>query len=200
MTIQEIKSRLSILLVLNHYLLLTDQNGMMRCPFHDDETPSMKVYLRTNTVCCFAGSCKIKSLDVIDFIMHMDKCSKHQAILKAKAILLDEPIERKRFNHQSDKNITMINTPNQNPDIQLLTEVFTYFEKGLNLPQTKGAQNYKASRGLNGKVPIGYNAGRFDQNKSEEIVERLLSVGLLKPNTTGLSTLGQSLFDLPLEK
>ena len=63
--------------------------------------------------------------------MHMDKCSKHQAILKAKAILLDEPIERKKIQSPIRQNITMMNAPNQNPDIQLLTEVFTYFERGL---------------------------------------------------------------------
>ena len=117
--------------------------------------------------------------------MHMDKSSKHQAILKAKSLLPDDPLNRNQSNHQSNKNITMMNAPNQNSDIQLMTEVFTYFEKGINLPQTKNAQNYKASRGLNGKVSIGYNAGRFHQNKSKEIVERLLGAGLLKPNATG---------------
>ena len=46
----------------------------------------MRVYLGTNTVYCFAGSCVHagKSMDVIDFIMYMGKCSKHAAILKAK--------------------------------------------------------------------------------------------------------------------
>ena len=37
MSIQEIKSRLSIMWVLNHYGLKTDSNGMLPCPFHDDQ-------------------------------------------------------------------------------------------------------------------------------------------------------------------
>jgi len=84
MTIQQIKSKLSILTVLSHYGLETDRNGMLRCPFHEDSKASMKVYEETNTVYCFAGSCKVSNLDTIDFIMQMDGSSKHEAIKKAK--------------------------------------------------------------------------------------------------------------------
>jgi DNA primase len=83
MTIQQIKSKLSILTVLSHYGLEMDRNSMLCCPFHEDGKASMKVYEETNTVYCFAGSCKVSNLDTIDFIMQMDGSSKHEAIKKA---------------------------------------------------------------------------------------------------------------------
>ena len=58
MTIAEIKSKLSILEVLNHYGLQPNKNKMLCCPFHDDKTPSMQVYAATNTVHCFSGNCE----------------------------------------------------------------------------------------------------------------------------------------------
>jgi len=74
MEIQEIKTRLSIAQVLAHYNMKADKNARMCCPFHDDKTPSMQVYEKTNTVYCFSGNCKTHghSLDVIDFIMHQE--------------------------------------------------------------------------------------------------------------------------------
>lgn len=166
---------------------------MIRCPFHSDRKPSMRIYPETNTAYCFAGSCPHPSVDTIDFIMHMDKSSKHEALKKAEALIGNTSIK-------NTKSPTMKKSEtNSNPDVQLMTELFTYFEKGLNLTQTKGAQNYKASRGLNGKVPIGYNAGRFHQNKSDEIVERLLNAGLLKPNSTGYQPWANRCLIFPLK-
>lgn len=42
MEISEIKARLSIGTVLQHYGLQPDRNGMLRCPFHEDATASLK--------------------------------------------------------------------------------------------------------------------------------------------------------------
>ena len=86
MTIAEIKNKLSLALVLRHYGLTPNRNGMLCCPFHDDKKASMKIYAETNTAYCFAGSCEVESVDVIDFIMKMDSCSKHEAIKKAKQL------------------------------------------------------------------------------------------------------------------
>jgi hypothetical protein len=47
----------------------------------------MKIYPETNTAYCFAGSCEVKSVDVIDFIMKMDSSTKREAILKAKSLI-----------------------------------------------------------------------------------------------------------------
>ena len=85
MEIPEIKTQLSITAVLAHYNLKPSANNMLCCPFHADKTPSMQVYVATNTVYCFSSNCKLhgKAIDVIDFILHKDNLSKHDALLKA---------------------------------------------------------------------------------------------------------------------
>ena len=80
MQIPDIKSRLTITQVLNHYNLKADRNNRLLCPFHDDKTPSLQVYPNTNTWTCFRTNCQAGSGDVIDFIMHYEKCSKHEAL------------------------------------------------------------------------------------------------------------------------
>jgi DNA primase len=91
MTIPAIKSTLPITTVLAHYGLEAGKGSSMKCPFHQDGKASMKIYPETNTAYCFAGSCEVKSVDVIDFIMRMDNTTKREAILKAKD-LIGQPI------------------------------------------------------------------------------------------------------------
>ena len=87
MEIQEIKSRLSA--VLEHYGIPPAINSRIHCPFHKDKTPSMQVYLKTNSVYCFSSNCKThgKALDVIDFILHKENISKAEAIKKAQTLI-----------------------------------------------------------------------------------------------------------------
>lgn len=100
MEISEIKSQLTIAQVLEHYGLRADKNHRLCCPFHEDKTPSMQVYPETNTVHCFSANCKVngKAIDVIDFILHKEGISKHEAILKAKELVgykePDQPFEK----------------------------------------------------------------------------------------------------------
>ena len=86
MTIAEIKAALPITAVLAHYGLEAGPTGSLPCPFHDDRQASMKVYADTNTAFCFAGGCEVQSVDVIDFVLHMERCDKRTAILKAKEL------------------------------------------------------------------------------------------------------------------
>ena len=53
MEISEIKQRLSIETVLSHYNLHPDKHHFLKCPFHDDKDPSLKIYPETNTFNCF---------------------------------------------------------------------------------------------------------------------------------------------------
>ena len=87
MEIPEIKAQLTIGQVLNHYGLMPDRSNMLRCPFHDDKTPSFQIYPKTNTYNCFSSNCMAGSGDVIDFIMKMEKGTKHEAILKAQELI-----------------------------------------------------------------------------------------------------------------
>ena len=93
MEISEIKQNLSMSTVLHYYGLKTDKHSKLNCPFHEDKTPSMQVYYKTQTAYCFSSNCKThgKSMDVIDFIMHKENCTKHEAINKAIEILGQSP-------------------------------------------------------------------------------------------------------------
>ena len=49
MEITEIKSQLTLSNILQYYGLKPDKNAKMCCPFHEDKTPSMQVYYKTQT-------------------------------------------------------------------------------------------------------------------------------------------------------
>ena len=72
MEITEIKQRLSIETVLKHYGLQANRNNMLKCPFHEETEPSLKIYPDTNTFNCFG--CKANG-DTIEFIQLKEKCN-----------------------------------------------------------------------------------------------------------------------------
>jgi len=102
MQITEIKSRLSIEEVVNHYSLkTTGVNGKsearsLHCPFdcHPAAKPgtrkkkTFQIYTDTNRYQCFHKDCSAGNGDVIDFIEQKEGCSKHEAIEKAKSLIL----------------------------------------------------------------------------------------------------------------
>ena len=58
---EEVKQQLTARCVAEHYGLAVNRNGMARCPFHDDHTPSMKIDNRFHCFACGADG------DVIDY-------------------------------------------------------------------------------------------------------------------------------------
>ncbi|MEN2436735.1 CHC2 zinc finger domain-containing protein [Weeksellaceae bacterium A-14] len=164
MEISLIKSQLSIAMVLHYYGLKPDKNAKMCCPFHEDKTPSMQIYYKTQTAYCFSSNCKThgKSMDVIDFIMHKEDLSKHEAIKKAEEILNpssgNQKISREKF----------------------LENMFTYFRNAIT--NSKPAKEYLEKRGLDfTRIEIGYNSGQFHhgERKTEELIQQSLETGLL---------------------
>jgi len=101
----------------------------------------MQVYPETNTVYCFSSNCKShgKAIDQIDFIMHKENCTKHEAILKAKEL----------FNYST-------NPKRMNQD-ENLSEIFKQQRKSLH--RTKKALQYLKDRNLDPmKSKIGFNS------------------------------------------
>ena len=84
MEITEIKQRLTLSMVLNHYGLKADKSHRISCPFHEDKTPSMQLYYKTQTAYCFSANCSTNghSLDVIELVTRLEKTDKHNGILK----------------------------------------------------------------------------------------------------------------------
>ncbi|BDD05642.1 toprim domain-containing protein [Aureibacter tunicatorum] len=124
----------------------------------------MQVYYKTQTAYCFSANCAThgKSLDVIDFIMHKENISKHEAILKAKSMIQGE-ITKPAHTRES-----------------ILARTFLYFRNGLQ--SSKTAKEYLSHRGLDkDMLEIGYNSGQFHhgKRKDESLIQKYLELGLL---------------------
>jgi DNA primase/energy-coupling factor transporter ATP-binding protein EcfA2 len=175
MEITEIKSKLTLKRVLDYYNLKPDKQLRLNCPFHDDKTPSLQVYYKTHTCYCFSSNCSThgKSLDVIDFILHKESCTKHEAILKAKSLIngTSQPVQE----------LTRA---------AILTKMFTYFKNAVH--NSKSTQGYLQSRNLDyTKIEVGYNSGQFHHGarKDKYLIDSCVKVGLLAP-TGGQSRTG----------
>lgn len=136
MEISEIKSQLTIAQVLQHYHLKPDKSLRLNCPFHDDKTPSLQVYYKTQTCYCFSASCKThgKSIDVIDFVMHKENITKAEAINKCKAILGGTQGNRAdRYQENQSRE-------------QFMANMYQYFKNAVHSSQP--AKDYLQIRGL----------------------------------------------------
>lgn len=150
MEILEIKRRLSLVDVLAHYSLKADRNGRICCPFHEDKTPSMQIYPKTDTAYCFSSNCKLhaKSIDQIDFIMYKEGITKHMAIKKAKEMILGGAGQNgtKQSTHS-----TMTTQPPTNYEKLFKALRQKYYRGTL-------AQDYAKERHLNyKKLELGFN-------------------------------------------
>ncbi|MBX2922740.1 MAG: toprim domain-containing protein [Chitinophagaceae bacterium] len=178
MTIPEIKQQLTLAQVLQYYNLKPDKSLRLHCPFHDDKTPSLQVYYKTHTCYCFSSNCKThgKSLDVIDFILHKENCTKHEAILKA-VEMIGYYEGKIKHRHTSVNNETAKLTISRQ---QFLHNMFTYFKNAIH--NSKPAQEYLQSRCIDfKKTEVGYNAGQFHHGarKDEAMIKQCLQYGLL---------------------
>ncbi|MCJ1805878.1 CHC2 zinc finger domain-containing protein [Flavobacterium covae] len=170
MEIQDIKEQLTIANVLHYYGLKTDKQSRLNCPFHEDKTPSFQVYYKTQSAYCFSSSCKThgKSMDVIDFILHKENCTKAEAINKAKEILNHkEPNKNERYQQDLSRE-------------QFLGNMYQYFKNAIS--NSKPAKDYLQSRSLDfKKIEVGYNGGQFHHGarKDETLINQCLEYGLL---------------------
>jgi energy-coupling factor transporter ATP-binding protein EcfA2 len=178
MEITEIKARLSLSDVLRHYGLKADKQERLCCPFHEDKTPSLQLYYKTQTAYCFSSNCKThgKSMDVIDFIMYKENCSKHEAIGKAGALAGGQS------RGEVPERITPVSTgqaPGEEKS-RFLGSMFHYFCNAIH--NSKPAQDYLAGRCLNYRTTgVGYNSGQFHHGarRDETLIAQCLETGLL---------------------
>ena len=182
MEISEIKTKLSLASVLNHYGL-KPKNNMLKCPFHSDKTASLQVNLEKNFYNCHACS---KTGDVIQFVQDYEKLSKYDALNKCKTLVSNMNVELKNTNE-----------PNRTSQITnhsaFLQKMFLSFRKGLLCSEP--AQNYCHSRALNvDELEVGFNSGQFHHGsrKDEDLINKCVEIGLLIPYGTNSRTGGQS--------
>lgn len=180
MEISEIKQRLSLAQVLQHYGLKPDKHARLHCPFHDDKTPSLQVYYKTQTCYCFSANCAThgKALDVIDFVMYKENCSKGEAIVRCKELA---------------GGVAPAVPMSAQPRTAILARMFTYFKNAVH--NSKPAQDYIKSRGLDAtQLEIGYNSGQFHhgQRKDEALIAACEQLGLLAAWGTNTREGGQA--------
>ncbi len=179
MEIHTIKEQLTIGQVLQHYSLQPNKNNMLRCPFHTDKTPSLQIYPKTNTFCCFSSNCTAGSGDVIDFIGLMEQLNKHEALLKAKALLGVTPMNGRP---SSNEEVTLSH-------IALLTKFYDSSLQSIN--RNERAQNYAKERGLNWKqLNIGSIGEQVSASWNSTYLQQAAAIGLLKQNGTSSTTGG----------
>src|SRR4030042_3234626 len=183
MEIPEIKSRLSLERVLSHYNRSPDHNHRLKCPFHDDKTPSLQVYPETNTWTCFSSNCKAGSGDQIDFIMKYENISKHEAIMQAKRLCdLDPALVGKT--KPGKAKLTAGGNDNQTAEAlsrtAVLTKIFNSFRNGMQ--RSQAGRQYAESSGLDTeRLGVGYNSGQFHQNSkaSNHLMKSFVKYGIL---------------------
>ena len=170
MEIQEIKTRLTLATVLHYYGLKTDKQSRLHCPFHEDKTPSLQMYYKTQTCYCFSSKCRThgKSMDVIDFIMLKENTTKAEAIKKCVEMLNHtEPNKKDRYQKDLSRE-------------QFLGNMFQYFRNARN--NSKPAKDYLQKRNLDyTKIEVGYNSGQFHhgERKDDNLINQCLEYGLL---------------------
>jgi DNA primase catalytic core len=182
MEIKEIKQRLSILSVLNHYNLYPDRNNMLKCPFHADDVASLKIYPDTNTFNCFGCG---KNGDQIEFCAFKEG-GKHKGLLKATELSGEiNPVCNgpKQTTNQPKENHSDVPTADLSK-VETLTRFFAYFRNNLNHPVAVKPKEYLRARNLNHELlETGYNSGQFHHRGKLDGAETQACVeaGLLVP-------------------
>lgn len=148
MQIPDIKQRLPITKVLAHYNIKLDKNNHIKCPFHQDDKPSCKIYPETGTFHCFGCGA---TGDQIEFIEKYEKSSKHAALKKA-AELSGEETNAKDVMGIASKGAAR----GKAEDFAGL-----FARQRASLPRSPKALDYLKSRGLNPEMEIGYNSGQY---------------------------------------
>jgi len=191
MEIAQIKQQLTIQTVLAHYGLKADKNQKLCCPFHEDKTPSMQVYPKTNTVYCFSANCPThgKAIDVIDFMMHKESLNKHHAIKKATALMSNS---QSRFigNKLVMRNEKEAASPTLNITHSTLTRVAVLSkvaaETKASLGKTDKAVVYMKERGLDSNsLEMGYIGESLGRGWNKNLQESAEALHVLRKTNTG---------------
>ena len=75
----QIKDRVDISQALEHYGFVPNKSGFIVCPFHKEDTASLKIYPATNTFHCFG--CGVSG-DVISFVRKFHNLDFGQALIR----------------------------------------------------------------------------------------------------------------------
>jgi len=187
MEIKDIKARLSIEYVLNHYNIKTDRHHKTCCPFHSEKTPSFTVYPKTNTFHCFG--CGVSG-DTIEFIQLKEKCTKHEAILKAQSFTGVPPILTpipKPQRPEPPEEPTNLDPVKELPRLAVLSKIVQ--DTKASYKRTEQAREYITGRNLDpDKLEIGYIGRELGKGWNSALQQSGLKLGMLKQNKQNVIT------------
>jgi len=187
MEISDIKARLSIQTVLNHYNITLDRHNKTCYPFHQEKTPSFTVYPKTNTFHCFG--CGVSG-DTIEFIQLKEKCTKHEAILKAQSFTGMPPIltpTPKPQRPEPPEEPTNLNPVKELPRLAVLSKIVQ--DTKASYKRTEQAREYVTARRLDpDKLEIGYIGRELGKGWNSALQQSGLKLGMLKQNKQNVIT------------
>ncbi len=182
MEIQAIKTHLLITDVLTHYGLKADRNHRIKCPWHDDKTPSLQIYPATQTWTCFSSKCTAGSGDAIDMIMKLEGCTKHEALLKATQMTggnVPNRIDLGGKTQQIDKKETV---KSEITEAERSAILLKYYQGSLSsISHGVHGKAYAEKRNLDhNKLGIGYCSHDIGKTWSTDLQAGLEKMGLQK--------------------
>ena len=124
---EEIKSRLSMLMVAERYGLKPNRSGFISCPFHEEDTPSLKMYAEPGRgFHCFG--CQTNG-SVIDFVMRLFRINYQQALARLDCdfgigLIGNKPDIRAIKRWQKEHSAKLDSEKKRQEKIQTLTEEY----------------------------------------------------------------------------
>lgn len=129
MEITEIKQRLTLPMVINHYGQKADNSR----PVSTACSTKIKRRVCCCTIAyCFSANCKThgKTMDVIDLIIHKENTGKHKAIEKAKSLM-----DNGQLKMNNENKLSTVHYPLPIDRTQFLGNTFHYFRNAISNSQ-----------------------------------------------------------------
>jgi DNA primase len=179
-TVEQIKTRLSIVDVVGSYIKLTKAgiNFKARCPFHNEKTPSFFVSPERDTYHCFGCG---KGGDIFSFIQDIEGLEFYEALKllggRAGVSVTFAPQDAK-ISDEKEKVFTVLQYAKE------------YYEK--NLEEKEDAKKYLLSRGLTPSTIKAFHIG-FAKDAWRDLLSHLISKGFSRNEIekAGLIVLGK---------
>jgi DNA primase len=166
--------------VMESYGLQLKKNGSSctfktKCPFHEDDTPSLSINTQKEGGLWNCFGCEAKG-DVISFVERIEGISTKDAIQKLSLNVSPISVDQK-----TSPSVEV----SEHRKIELLNEISTLYHKSFK--ENQSAQNYLIKRGFNdkslwGEFQIGYCDGTALKNllpEKGELLEELKAIGVL---------------------
>lgn len=99
----EVKERANIYDVLREFGIKVDRNGRINCPFHNDHSPSCKVYEKTNSYYCYACGAGGDCVTFVQKYLNLSKIEAARWLARRYGIETDVPETAKERQERAER-------------------------------------------------------------------------------------------------